>query len=128
MKKILSLLLVFCAIIFSPSANSQQKKAGTRIKITQKDNGKTITLKVKKTFDITFTKECVGCAQVWATTAIDTTKIAFLSNTCSNKSCTNCTGGSQDHTFHFKVKKAGNSTLSFSYFEDKFSVTIVGKK
>lgn len=116
-----------CTFFVLP-ANSQQKIAGSAIKITQKDNGKTITLKVNKTFDITFAKECVGCRYVWETTQSDTSKIAFISNTYSKRSCTDCAGGYRDNTFRFRIKRAGKSTLSFSYFEKEFSVTIVGKK
>lgn len=93
-------------------------------KITVNDNGKTFHVKLNSAIDATF-NECVGCAQVWRITSIDKDKIETLPNTYSNKSCTNCTGGTQDNTFHLKAKAAGSSELTFSYFEQKVSVTIV---
>lgn len=129
MKKfLLFIVLFFACSFFGLPANSQQKIAGTAIKITQKDNGKTISVKVNETFDITFTKECVGCRYVWETNKIDTSNIAFITNTYSNRSCTDCAGGYRDNTFHFRIKRAGKSTLSFSYFKKEFSVTVIGKK
>lgn len=90
------------------------------------DDGKTYTLNVNGKIDATF-NECVGCAQVWKADVSNSEILAKLPNTYSNRSCTDCVGGSQDNTFHFEAKKAGTSTITFTYFDKKVAVTIVVK-
>ena len=121
------LFLVFAMFLFTQSASSQSKVSPVATKISEKDNGKTFRLKKYQLFDVTFEKECVGCAKVWQITKIDSLKIVYLSKTYTNRSCTDCTGGTHDNTFHFKVKKAGKSKLSFEYFDKKFAINIVAK-
>ncbi|MEO5645820.1 MAG: hypothetical protein ABIQ40_08385 [Bacteroidia bacterium] len=48
----------------------------------------------------------------------------MLPNTYSRRSCTDCTGGSQDNTFNLKAKASGSSALTLSYFDQKVTVTI----
>ncbi len=124
----LSAFLSSLILIASPAISQKKKMASIPVQVTGKDNRKTIWLKVNHLFNVLFTNECVGCAQVWKTTVIDPVKVKFLSTSYSNKSCQNCTGGRQDNTFHFVAKKAGISTLSFQYFDSTFSVKIVTKK
>ena len=88
-----------------------------------KDAGKTFRLNVNDKFDVSL-NQCVGCADFWKISEIDSTKIGFLSDTYSNRSCIDCVGGNQDKTFHFEVRKAGRSTISFNYFKENISVFI----
>jgi len=62
-------------------------------------------------------RECRGCASVWTIADIDLAHIRFLNEDLSNPSCTNCTGGNQDHSFYFKIQGKSKSVLSFTYFE-----------
>lgn len=121
------MFLVFAMFLFTKTASSQNKVSHAATKISEKDNGKILRLKKYQLFDVTFEKECVGCAKVWQITKIDSLKIVYLSKTYTNRSCTDCTGGTHDNTFHFKVKKAGKSKLSFDYFDKKFAINIVAK-
>ena len=122
------LFIVFALFLFTETAISQMKvPPSAATKISEKDNGKTLRLKKYQLFDVTFEKECVGCAKVWQITKMDSLKIVYLSKTYTNRSCTDCTGGTHDNTFHFKVKKAGKSKLSFEYFDKKFAINIVAK-
>lgn len=119
---------VFALFLFTNKSFGQYKKINTdTIKITEKDNGKTFKLRKHQLFDVTFERECVGCAKVWQITKMDTTKIVFMGKTHSNPSCTNCTGGRHDNTFHFEAKHAGKSTLAFEYFDKKFRIKILPK-
>ena len=95
------------------------------VNILLKDTGITFQMKVNEKFDASF-NECIGCADVWKITKIDSTKIGYLSHTYSNKSCKDCIGGNQDKTFHFRVKTPGKSTISFTYFTKDISVIIDG--
>lgn len=130
MKFKLSLLaLIFGATFFFSACCCKKKTTDTTqtatnaVKITALDNGKTFHVKASETFEATF-NECVGCAQVWTITTIDKDKIEVLPNTYSNKSCTDCVGGNQDNTFHLQAKAVGKSELTFSYFDQKVTVTI----
>jgi predicted secreted protein len=93
------------------------------IHIGLQDNGKTFMAGVNEKFDATF-NECRGCRYVWEISAIDKNAISFLENTYANPSCTNCTGGNQDHTFHLQVKARGRSVITFKYGEQTVTVTI----
>lgn len=93
--------------------------------ITQQDTGKTYTVKVNDEFTVSF-GECIGCAEVWKVADMDAQKITKLTNTYSGNKCKNCVGGSQINTFHFKVIAPGPSNLLFTYFGQRFLVTIVG--
>lgn len=130
MKKFILLTGLLSAVLLSPACSGNKKNTTTTdstkaetVKITSSDNGKTFEVSNNSTFEATF-NECVGCAQVWTITTIDKDKIEVLPNTYSNRSCTDCTGGTQDNTFHFKAKATGKSELQFSYFEERVTVTI----
>ena len=84
-------------------------------------------MKVHEKFDVTY-NECIGCADKWKITGIDSAKIRLLSISYSNRSCIDCLGGNQDKTFHFEAKKAGKSTISFGYFKYNISVFIVSTR
>lgn len=109
-----------CSKKTTPSTATSQGTIGIA------DDGKTYTLNVNDKIAATF-NECVGCAQVWKADVSNSELIATLPNTYSNRSCTDCVGGSQDNTFHFEAKKAGTSTITFTYFDKKVAVTIVVK-
>ncbi len=97
------------------------------LNILLQDSSKTFHLKVNEKFDATY-NECIGCAEVWKITKIDSLKIGLLSISYANKSCINCIGGNQDKTFHFIVKKTGKSVISFSYFTKNISFIIDASK
>lgn len=120
------LLFAFCFFSCNSTKKVPVATESKTVTISLSDNGKTYDLKLNEKFDATF-NECIGCAEVWKISEIDKEKIEVLPNTYSNKSCTDCVGGNQDNTFHFQVKSAGKSTLSFSYFDKKVSVTINAK-
>ncbi len=120
MKRKLCMLFILLACLCS--INGFAQKAALTIK--ESDNGKTFTVKKQQAFDVLFKKECVGCQYVWTTTIMDTTYIKSVSSTYSNKSCKNCTGGNQDHTFHLKAKKAGTTQLAFAMGDKNLAVTI----
>jgi hypothetical protein len=105
------------------TTDSTESTTTGAVKINAQDDGKTFHVKKGDTFEATF-NECVGCAQIWTITTIDKDKIEVLPNTYSNRSCTNCTGGTQDNTFHLQAKTAGKSELTFTYFDKKVSVTV----
>jgi hypothetical protein len=97
------------------------------LNILLQDSGKTFKLKVHEKFDVTY-NECIGCADKWKITSIDSTKIGLLSITYSNRSCIDCLGGNQDKTFHFDAKKKGISMISFGYFKYSIRVYIVSTR
>jgi predicted secreted protein len=123
-------LTTLLAVVCSFSACTGNKTATTdkaaAIHLTKADNGKTVQCKVNNSFDITF-NECRGCASVWEVVGLDKAKLEQSASTYSNPSCTNCTGGNQDVTFHFKAKAAGTSNLTFSYFDEKVTLTVEAK-
>jgi len=90
------------------------------------DNGKTINLATGSPFEVRL-RECRGCASVWTIADIDRDNIRFLYEDNSNPSCTNCTGGNQDHSFYFKVQGKSKSVLSFTYFEETYTLHIVAE-
>jgi predicted secreted protein len=114
-------LLVQCSSSGKPVISQFNKETH----LVKSDSGKTIRIKSGEGFEITL-GECVGCAEVWQIAKADDEKIAFVSNTYSGRSCEDCDGGYQNNSFHFKVLKPGTSTVSLTYFEEKFSVTIEG--
>jgi predicted secreted protein len=130
--KLAFLSLFLGAAIFTSSCCCKKKTkdststteiSSSSVKITAADNGKTFHVKANEKFEATF-NECVGCAQVWKITTIDKEKITVGENTYSNRSCTDCTGGTRDNTFHLQANAAGKSELTFSYFDQKIAVTI----
>jgi predicted secreted protein len=114
--------IIFLFILFYTGTAVAQKTIKNPV-ITTHDDGKTFTIKKGKTFKATL-NQCVGCASVWKITKINNAKIRFISNTYSNKSCKNCTGGNIDNTFNFKAISPGSTTLVFEYFETVLQVTI----
>jgi len=91
---------------------------------TKADSGTTKTIDANKEFNIEL-NECVGCADVWKITQLDTTRIEYIGKAYSNPSCTNCVGGSHDATFSFKAIAIGSSTLELAYFSDTVRITIM---
>ena len=89
------------------------------------ENGKTLNLKLNDRFDVIFLRECIGCAEVWRITNNDKDKISQQESTYRNGPTPGTMGGSQDHIFHFTAKEKGTTTLSFSYFKESSSFTIV---
>lgn len=89
----------------------------------QLQNGKTINLKVNDKFDVAFLHECVGCAEVWTITNINKDKILQMESSYENGPGPHQIGGSRDHIFHFMVKEKGVSTISFTYFDKKSTIT-----
>ena len=96
-------------------------------KIGLRDNGKTYQLQVGDKFDVKF-NQCVGCRYIWEMATIDKNKIMFLEKTDSNRSCTDCVGGTKDVTFHLQVTAKGNSSLVFKLGDEQtLAVTIEAK-
>lgn len=127
MKLKLCALFILIACFLSMNSSAQKKAAApvkASVTIKEPDNGKTIAVKKGRSFDVLFKKECVGCRYIWTITQIDSAAIKSISDSYSNKSCTNCTGGNQDHTFHFKALKAGSSSLAFTLGDKAFMVTV----
>lgn len=91
--------------------------------ITPGDNGKTIKLTVGQSF-MALLHECRGCASVWKIKEMDKKKISLDKEDFLNPSCTNCAGGNHDHAYYFTAKEKGSSQLSFTYFDEKVTVTI----
>ena len=87
-------------------------------------NGKTISLKVNDKFDVFFLRECIGCAQVWKITNIDTNRIGQLGSTYKNEPAAGMMGGARDHIFHFTAKEKGVSVISFTFFDEKSTITL----
>ena len=117
------LFILFCCFC---TLDGFAQKAGLTIK--EASNGKTFNIKKGQTFDVLFKKECIGCQFVWIV-VLATSEIKLVSSTYSHKSCQNCTGGNQDHTFHFKAMKTGTVPLSFAEGDKHFfAVTIKVKK
>ncbi len=110
-------------------ATSNEKKPATTttsskvVTITRENNGETISVKLGEKFDVRL-NECRGCADMWQLSQANRSSVSLLSATYSNISCTDCTGGTQDKTFHFETRAKGNAELNFKYFEAKFSVII----
>jgi predicted secreted protein len=132
LKFLLSAGLLITALSFQAckcckkTTDSSTSTSSAAVNITEADANKIISVKVNGKFSATF-NECVGCADVWKVKASDDSKINKLADTFGNRSCTNCTGGTQDHIFHFEAKATGTSTLTFTYFDKTISVTIDAK-
>lgn len=118
------LLMLF--ISFSAISASAQKTMGWRT-ITEKENGKTISIKKGNAFAVLFKNECIGCQHVWETSYLDSTFVKFTTSSYAGGPGGDMVGGSQDHTFHFKAIKRGRTKLSFVNGDKKFQVTIVVK-
>ncbi len=126
--KFLLFCVLFCGLGMESCGTTRPKKykpSKSEVHLTQADSGKSIYVKAGEDFEITL-NECVGCAEVWQIGEIDTTRIAFLANTYSGRSCQNCDGGSQDNSFHFRVLRPGASKISLHYFSQKVELTIDG--
>ncbi len=96
-------------------------------KIGLRDNGKTYQLQVGDKFDVKF-NQCVGCRYIWEMATIDKNKIMFLEKIDSNRSCTDCVGGTKDVTFHLQVTAKGSSSLVFKLGDEQtLAVTIEAK-
>lgn len=118
-------MLVFFISLFSIQVSAQTTKV-QRI-ITEKENGKTISIKKGNAFAVLFKNECIGCQYVWETSYLDSTFVKFTTSSYAGGPGGDMVGGSQDHTFHFKAVKRGRTKLSFVNGEKKFQVTIVVK-
>lgn len=120
---------LFAALMFvllsATSVFAQTTKKPLTIKSA--DNGKTITVKKAKSFNVVFENECVGCRYIWTLTNFDENIVSKPTESHDNSSCKDCVGGNQDHTFTFKALKAGKTKLNFDYGDQHFSVTIVVK-
>jgi|GEM_PF-5851725 len=114
------ILIILFLCLFAVNGFAQKGK----LTIKEANNGKTFTITKGQVFDILFKQECVGCQYVWTIGSLDSGNIKTLPSTYSNKSCQNCTGGNQDHTFHFKALKRSTTKLFFTYGEKQFAVTI----
>jgi hypothetical protein len=86
-------------------------------------NGKTISLKLNDNFDVVFLRECIGCAEVWTITSIDKDKIIQNASTYKNEPAAGMMGGARDHIFHFTAKEKGVSVISFTFFDEKSTIT-----
>jgi predicted secreted protein len=125
--KNLSVLLVFIALFVGFTSVAQPKKGKKTVKkamitLTEKDNGQSVTVKLNQPFQVLFKKECIGCRGIWTLT--DNSAIKKVSEKWTNKSCTNCTGGNQDHTFVLKATKAGTTALEFTYMDEAYRVEL----
>ena len=122
-----------CIVLYFQSCKSTVKtiaSSDTKIQnlnILLQDSGKTFKVKLYENFEATF-NECIGCADKWKITKMDSTKIGLLTITYSNRSCVDCLGGNQDKTFHFVANKAGKSAISFSYFKYNITFFIVSTR
>lgn len=122
--KLKNLLLLLFVCLVATTSVSAQKKMGWRT-ITEKENGKTITIKRGSAFAVLFKKECIGCQHSWEISYRDSLNIKFTSSTYANGPGEGMVGGSQDHTFHFKALKRSRSKLEFVNDDKNFRVTIV---
>ena len=132
----LTLIFAFICLVFSctstkPSGGSAES---TIVKTSAKqfngdtDNGKTVELTVGETFDVTFYKECVGCAEVWHIVNRNEQLIDLSGQeNIRAKMDEKMVGGSSTHVFHFKALKSGTTDLTFSYFEQSFILKILVK-
>jgi len=121
-------IIIVLACCASCASKGQKSKTSIEVlTIKSTDNGKTIEVKNSQEFNVLFEKECVGCREIWHITKSDETIVKSVKDSFSNPSCTNCTGGNQDHTFQFKAVKAGNTILAFDYMEEHFQVSIFVK-
>lgn len=121
-----TLLAVACSFSACTGNKTATTEKAAAIHLTKADNGKTVQCKMNESFDITF-NECRGCASIWQVVG-ETPGLEQSPKTYSNPSCTNCTGGNQDVTFHFKAKTAGKTTLTFSYFNEETTFFIEAKQ
>ena len=129
----LTLIFAFTCLVFSCSSTkpSGGSAESTIEKTTAKqfngdsDNGKTVELTVGETFDVTFYKECVGCAEVWHVVNRNEQLIDLSGQeNIRAKMDEKMVGGSSTHVFHFKALKSGTTDLTFSYFEQSFTLKI----
>lgn len=132
MKKLLALVLIICSATSLATAQKQKSKKETPkqnpiLVIKSSDAGKTFTVKRNKTFSVFFEKECIGCRGVWKLISNNKGIVKAVKDFNANPSCTNCTGGNQDHTFEFKATKAGKTQLAFEYMDEHFMVDIIVK-
>jgi len=113
--------LVLCILFISITTDAQKKKPAP-LTLTEKNNGKTVKVRKNQSFRVLFKKECIGCAQSWK--MADAAGVTIVDEKYSNPSCTNCTGGNQDHTFILKATKLGKTNLSFDYFDQNYHVIL----
>lgn len=121
MKKLIQFVTLICILFVSIAADAQKKKPAP-LTLTEINNGKTVKVRKNQSFRVLFKKECIGCAQSWK--MADAAGVTIVDEKYSNPSCTNCTGGNQDHTFILKATKPGKTNLSFSYFDQNYQVTL----
>jgi len=121
MKKMIQSALVLCILFISITTDAQKKKPAP-LTLTEKNNGKTVKVRKNQSFRVLFKKECIGCAQSWK--MADAAGVTIVDEKYSNPSCTNCTGGNQDHTFILKATKLGKTNLSFDYFDQNYHVIL----
>ena len=133
----LTLIFAFICLVFScsstkPSGGSaetnKEKPTSAKQFNGDTDNGKTVELTVGETFDVTFYKECVGCAEVWHVVNRNEQLIDLRGQeNIRAKMDEKMVGGSSTHVFHFKALKSGTTDLTFSYFEQSFILKILVK-
>ncbi|MGV3631105.1 MAG: protease inhibitor I42 family protein [Bacteroidota bacterium] len=123
-----SLIIISVGLVVQSCSSTRtkaDKPSKSETHLVKSDSGKTIRIKKGEGFEITL-NECVGCAEVWGIEKTDESKIRFISNTYSGRSCEDCDGGYQNNSFHFQVLAPGTSTVVLTYFEEKVSLTIEG--
>lgn len=128
---LITIVIIFAACTSSkiPHKTEAENKMGNPISgnILQVDphlqNGKTINLKLNDKFDVAFLHECIGCAEVWTIININKDKILQMESTYKNGPAPGAVGGSRDHIFHFMAKEKGISNLTFTYFDEKSTIT-----
>lgn len=132
MKKLTVLVLIFSLLAhvssFAQTKKGKKAKKGVKtymMTLTEKDNGQTVSVKLNQPFQVLFKKECIGCRGIWTLT--ESASINKVNEKWSNKSCTNCTGGNQDHAFVLKATKTGQTTLDFTYMDERYHVDLVVK-
>ena len=84
-------------------------------------HGKTLLVAVEQTIKAKF-RECRGCASSWKIADEDLDKVEAVTHEYENPSCVDCTGGNHDHIIVFRLKYAGNTTITFTYFDEKVKV------
>lgn len=117
------LSILFICLIMGLGVSAQQ--AGRTI--TEKENGKTVTIKKGSSFSVLFKKECIGCRYSWEITLNDSAVTKFVKSSYANGPGPGMAGGAQDHRFHFKALKRGRSEIKLVNDDKTFSVTIVVK-
>lgn len=125
-----TLTLFSCSSTKQSSGNAETKEKPSSAKQFNgdTDNGKTAELTVGETFDVTFYKECVGCAEVWQVTNRNADLIGLNGDKhISENKDPKMTGGTSTHVFQFKALKSGTSDLTFKYFEQSFKLTVKTK-